>query len=35
MLVDPDLDEIANGPRGMLTGVDVCIQAQCLVSAVP
>jgi hypothetical protein len=34
MLVDPDLDEIVNGPRGMLKGVDVCIQAQCLVSAV-
>src|ERR1017187_2461079 len=34
MLVDPDLNEILNGPRGMLKGVDVCIQAQCLVSAV-
>jgi hypothetical protein len=34
MLVDPELEEIVNGPRGMLTGVDVCIEAQCLVSAV-
>src|ERR1035441_108831 len=34
MLVDPDLNEILNGPRGMLKGVDFCIQAQCLVSAV-
>jgi hypothetical protein len=34
MLVDPDLSEIVNGPRGMLKGIDVCIQAQCLVSAV-
>jgi hypothetical protein len=34
MLVDPDLHEILNGPRGMLKGVDACIRVQCLVSAV-
>jgi hypothetical protein len=34
MLIDPDLNEIINGKRGMLKGIDVCIEAQCLVSAV-
>jgi hypothetical protein len=34
MLVDPDLNEIVHGPRGMLKGIDVCIKTQCLVSAV-
>jgi len=34
MLVDPDLVEITNGARGILRGIDACIEAQCLVSAV-
>jgi len=34
MLVDPDLNEIVTGQRGMLQGIDACIGAQCLVSAV-
>jgi hypothetical protein len=34
MLVDPQLDEIVNGERGMLRGIDACMSAQCLVSAV-
>jgi hypothetical protein len=34
MLVDPELYEITNGQRGMLKGIDACIRAQCLVSAV-
>jgi len=34
MLVDPDLKEIVSGQRGMLRGVDACVQTQCLVSAV-
>ncbi len=34
MLIDPDLDEIINGERGMMRGIDACIKSQCLVSAV-
>lgn len=34
MLVEPKLDEIVNGPRGMLAGIRTCLEAQCLVSAV-
>jgi hypothetical protein len=34
MLVDPDLEEIINGERGIMRGIDACIHAQCLVSAV-
>ncbi|MPZ75128.1 MAG: hypothetical protein GEU77_01235 [Deltaproteobacteria bacterium] len=34
MLVDPKLDEVVNGERGMLTGIRICLQSQCLVSAV-
>lgn len=33
MLTNPDLDEIVYGPRGMLNGIDACIETQCLVSA--
>lgn len=34
MLVDPDLYEIVKGHRGMFKGIDACIHAQCLVSAI-
>lgn len=34
MLVDADLDEIITGKRGMLSGIDGCLETQCLVSAV-
>lgn len=34
MLVEPKLDEIVNGPRGMLTGIRTCLESKCLVSAV-
>lgn len=34
MLTDPNLIEIVNGQRGMITGIDACIHTQCLVSAV-
>jgi hypothetical protein len=34
MLVEPKLDEVVNGKRGMLTGIRKCLEAQCLVSAV-
>lgn len=34
MRIDPRIDEVVNGRRGMLTGIDVALDAQCLVSAV-
>jgi hypothetical protein len=34
MRVEPELDEIVNGDRGMLRGIEVALDAQCLVSAV-
>lgn len=34
MLVEPKLDEVVNGQRGMLTGIRTCLQSECLVSAV-
>jgi len=34
MLVEPKLDEVVNGERGMLTGIRMCLRSQCLVSAV-
>jgi hypothetical protein len=34
MLVEPKLDEVVNGKRGMLTGIRTCLQSECLVSAV-
>jgi hypothetical protein len=34
MLIDPNVDEVTNGERGMLKGIEACIQQQCLVSAV-
>ena len=34
MLTNPDLYEIIKGERGMLNGVESCVRAQCLVSAV-
>jgi hypothetical protein len=34
MLVDPRLDEIVNGERGMLVSIRKCLESQCLVSAV-
>lgn len=33
MLVDPKLQEVAFGPRGMLRGIQACLDQQCLVSA--
>lgn len=34
MLVDPKLREVVVGPRGMLPGIQACLDQQCLVSAV-
>ena len=34
MKVDPTLDEIVNGERGILRGVEVCLKHECLVSGV-
>lgn len=34
MLVEPKLDEVVNGARGMLAGIRTCMAAECLVSAV-
>jgi hypothetical protein len=34
MRVDPRLDEVVNGERGMLKGIQVCLDRECLVSAV-
>lgn len=34
MLIEPQLDEVVNGARGMLAGIQACLDAQCLVSAV-
>jgi hypothetical protein len=34
MLVDPELNEVVNGERGMLRGIEVVLSEQCLVSAV-
>ena len=34
MRIEPKLDEIVYGKRGMLRGIEVCIKHQCLVSAV-
>jgi hypothetical protein len=34
MLVDPKLEEVTFGARGMLSGIDACLDTECLVSAV-
>ena len=34
MFVEPKLDEVVNGQRGMLAGINACMGVQCLVSAV-
>lgn len=34
MRIEPKLEEIIYGDRGILKGIDVCLKAQCLVSAV-
>jgi hypothetical protein len=34
MRVEPKLEEVVNGPRGMLQGINVALDAECLVSAV-
>lgn len=34
MRIDPELDEIVNGKRGMLRAIEVCLSEQCLVSAI-
>lgn len=34
MLVYPELHEVALGPRGMLKGIQACVDQQCLVSSV-
>ena len=34
MFVEPKLDEVVNGKRGMLNGIQVCLESECLVSAV-
>ena len=34
MRIEPELDEVVNGPRGMLRAIEVCLAEQCLVSAV-
>lgn len=34
MRIEPKLEEIINGDRGILEGIKVCLEAQCLVSSV-
>ena len=34
MLVDPEFNAVVFGERGMMKGIDSCIQSQCLVSAI-
>src|SRR5690349_15829330 len=34
MLVLPSLERVVYGPRGMLVGIDACVEAQCVMSAV-
>jgi len=34
MLVNPQLEQVIHGPRGMIPGIDACLASQCLVSAV-
>lgn len=34
MLVEPKLQEVIVGPRGMLPGIEACLERECLVSAV-
>ncbi|MDE2465345.1 MAG: hypothetical protein KGO02_16775 [Alphaproteobacteria bacterium] len=34
MLVDPLLEEVVKGPRGMILGIEACVECECLVSAV-
>lgn len=34
MRVEPRLDEVLNGERGMLKGIELCLERECLVSAV-
>ena len=34
MRVEPELDEVVNGHRGILAGIDLCMRHECLVSGV-
>ncbi len=34
MRIEPELDEVVNGHRGILTGIDLCLRHECLVSGV-
>lgn len=34
MLIEPKLDEVVNGKRGMLVGIQTCLRSECLVSAI-
>ena len=34
MRIEPELAEVVNGRRGILTGIDLCLRQECLVSAV-
>jgi hypothetical protein len=34
MRIEPTVDEVINGPRGMLRGIAATVKAQCLVSAI-
>jgi len=34
MRIDPELDELVNGHRGILKGIDLCLSRECLVSGV-
>lgn len=34
MRIEPRLDEVVNGKRGILRGIDIALEAECLVSAV-
>ncbi len=34
MRIEPELDEVVNGPRGILRGIEVCLDNECLVSSV-
>jgi hypothetical protein len=34
MRIEPELDELVNGHRGILKGIDLCLSRECLVSGV-
>src|ERR1700682_2492170 len=34
MRIEPELDEVVNGQRGILRGIEICLASECLVSGV-